>query len=358
MKQILPAILLLMTNFVYSQMDTTYVNLVFVGDIMAHDNQLASALQNDSSWDFSTWFMEIDHILGSADLCAGNLEQPLGIEPYKGYPSFSSPAQYAVDLKQAGFDLLFTSNNHASDRKRKGVIKTVQILDSLEIFQTGTWVSEMQRDTTTPLMINVKGLQLAFLNYTYGTNGDIYHDLISYIDERLIKSDIERAKALNPDKIIVSLHWGKEYQTYPEEGQKALAKKIFSWGADYIIGAHPHVVQPVEWIKTDSSESLIAWSLGNFVSNMSVPNTDGGLVLNLRLRKIGEIVQIEDVNYMLVYVYKYVDENQRIQYRLIPVHEFIDQKQYFVDGKYDKMIRFKELATEILKQNKNVLNWK
>ncbi len=334
------------------------LNLVFGGDIMVHDDQLKSAwYKEDSSWNFRLWFDEIDHLFQAADLCIANLEVPMGVKPFRGYPSFGSPAALATDLKDAGFNVLMTSNNHSSDRQKAGIISTREILDSLEIINTGVWKSKTQREELTPLIIEENGFRLAFLNYTYGTNAAPFPELISHSIESEIKQDIELAKSKNIDKIFVFMHWGLEYQSFPSASQKKLAEMMFDWGADYIIGSHPHVIQPIEWTKQDDNERFIAWSLGNVISNMYFKRTDGGALLQMQLEKSNGEVKIASASYLLMYVYKYLDENQQIQYRLLPIHEYIGQEHFFKDDSYDKMLKYKSLADPVMKHNVNVPAW-
>ncbi len=357
MKRVIFALFILCSISAYSQ-EVKTLSVVFGGDIMAHDDQLASAYYaEDSTWDFRMWFDEIDHLFQAADLCVANLEVPLGVKPYKGYPSFGSPLEFARDLKSAGFNLLMTANNHSSDRQRAGIIRTCEILDSLEIPNTGMWVSKDEREKRTPLIIEKNGFRLAFLNYTYGTNGSPHPDLISHMLEYQMKSDIEFAKTKSPDKVIVFLHWGKEYQSFPTEKQKQLVEKLYDWGADYIIGAHPHVIQPIEWTKDTDKERFVAWSLGNVISNMYFKRTDGGVLLNMQLEKHGDEVNIASASYVLMYVYKYLDENEHIQYRLLPMHEYLDQQHYFKVDSYEKMLRYKSLAEPVMEHNVNVPAW-
>jgi poly-gamma-glutamate synthesis protein (capsule biosynthesis protein) len=357
MKKGLTMLFVLFVFTAYTQ-EKQKLNLVFGGDIMVHGDQLRSAWYDDDSvWNFRVWFDEIDHLFKAADLCVANLEVPLGVKPFLGYPSFGSPAALASDLKDAGFNVLMTSNNHSSDRGKAGIIRTREILDSLEILNTGVWKSKTQREALSPLIIEEKGFKLAFLNYTYGTNAAPFPDLISHMIEYKIKQDIELAKSKNPDKIFVFMHWGLEYQSFPSDSQKKLAEMMFDWGADYIIGAHPHVIQPMEWTKDGENERFVAWSLGNVISNMYFKRTDGGALLQMQLEKSNGEVKIASASYLLMYVYKYLDENEHIQYRLLPMHEYIEQAHFFKDDAYDKMLKYKSLADPVMEHNVNVPAW-
>src|SRR6056297_3666238 len=286
MKKIVWLTGLLLAGIMTAAQDDGRVDLLFAGDIMTHGDQLRSAYYpEDSSWNFKVWFEDIDHLLKAADFTIGNLETPLGVKPFKGYPSFGAPKKLGLDLKQAGFNVLVTANNHAFDRGKAGCISTLDMLDSLQVLCTGTWRSDEERRQTTPLMLEKDGIRIAVLNYSYGSNAWPVPGMMGWINEVRMKEEIEAAKGKNPDKVLVFMHWGNEYQSFPSSKQKNLKTKLTDWGADYIIGAHPHVLQPMEWEQDSKDERFVAWSLGNLISNMYFKRTDGGALLHLQLRR-------------------------------------------------------------------------
>ncbi|MFO7790812.1 MAG: CapA family protein, partial [Bacteroidales bacterium] len=291
MKCIITLISLVFCFSAIGQKNDSSLNLLFAGDIMVHDDQLKSAwYPDDSTWNFRVWFKDVEQMLQNADFCIGNLEQPLGVKPYKGYPSFGSPVDLAVDLKNAGFDVLLTANNHAFDRGKKGVVKTIDVLDSLDIHHTGTFKSQKDRTVKVPLVLEKNGIRLAVLNYTYGSNNNADETMLSVMKTDVVKKEIEAANILHPDKIVAVMHWGNEYKSFPNNVQKQWKDSLLLWGVDYIIGAHPHVLQPMEWDNSAEKESFVAWSLGNFISNMYFKRTDGGALLHLTLsRQNGEV---------------------------------------------------------------------
>ena len=269
------------------------INLLFVGDVMGHGPQIKSAeLLKNKVYDYDPCFEYVKPIIKQADLAIANLEVTLpGKAPYQGYPRFRSPDDLALALRGAGFDMLVTANNHSNDAGKIGVINTINTVQSLGFYQTGTFKNKTDRALHYPLLVYKKGYKLAFLNYTYDTNGikTKAPTVVNEIDEELIKKDLVEAEALQPDIIIVIMHWGNEYQMKENKKQQALAKKIFTWGADLIVGAHPHVVQPIKWLPINHQDGttkkhLIAYSLGNFISNQRQPNTDGGLMLEITLQ--------------------------------------------------------------------------
>ena len=260
--------------------DTTRLSLLFIGDIMQHDSQLAAAYDTvTENYDYASCFQYVKPYLDSADLTIGNLEVTLAGTPYKGYPMFSAPDELVKTLKDVGVDILVTANNHCVDRGRRGLERTIMMLDSFNISHTGTFSDTVNRMNDYPLMVHQNGFVLSILNYTYGTNGMPVEkpNMVNLIDTIVIKKDLEKAREFNPDAIVVFMHWGSEYQDLPTKFQKNLADFCFLHGAKLVIGSHPHVLQPVEWRK--DNDQLVAYSLGNFVSGQRKRYTDGGLML-------------------------------------------------------------------------------
>lgn len=200
---------------------------------------------------------------------------------------------------------MLTANNHCLDRRDKGLVKTIACLDSLQIDHTGTFVNKTEREKSVPLIRTVNGFNIAFLNYTYGTNGiKLTTDAcVDYIDRQQIKQDIANAKKRGAELVCVCPHWGEEYHLLPSAAQKSLADYIVECGADMIIGSHPHVIQPME-LRTlpDGRKVPIVYSLGNFISNMKTRDTRGGVLVRVRLERdnIGK-AQIASAYYTLVF---------------------------------------------------------
>jgi poly-gamma-glutamate synthesis protein (capsule biosynthesis protein) len=277
-----------------SSNSTESLKMLFVGDIMGHGPQIKSAYNaKTKSYDYSPCFKYVKPIIESADLAIGNLELTLSDKGvYTGYPMFRSPDTLAHALKSAGFDVLTTSNNHSNDNRVYGVNHTIDVLRDLSFYQTGTFKNQAERDLYYPLIVYKNNFRLAFLNYTYDTNGlpTVEPTIVNVIDEEVIKKDLEFAKKLKPDAIIVIMHWGLEYQLNESLVQQDLAKKIFSWGGNLVIGAHPHVIQPIKNVaftneKGETETGLTVYSMGNFISNQKKYNTDGGLMVEIELTK-------------------------------------------------------------------------
>ena len=213
------------------------LELIFAGDIMTHGPQIRAAAQSDGSYDFAQSFGLVRPAIERADLAIGNLETTFGGKPYSGYPMFSSPEALAVALREAGFDVLTTSNNHSCDRRGYGITHTIDVLDSLGIATTGSYRNLNERPARTPLIQSVRGIKLAILAYTYGTNGlPIPHPtVIDTISKEHIAADLRRADSLGAEYKIVQIHWGNEYEKSPNRAQRELAQWLADQGVDAIM---------------------------------------------------------------------------------------------------------------------------
>jgi poly-gamma-glutamate synthesis protein (capsule biosynthesis protein) len=253
-------------GFVRAQ-DTTRLSLLFIGDIMQHDSQINAAYDPvNKRYDYTPCFQYIKPYIESADLAIGNLELTLAGPPYKGYPQFSSPDELLIGLKDMGMDVLVTANNHCVDTGKKGLERTIDMLDSMDILHTGTFKEAVDRLNDHPLLIEKDSFRISLLNYTFSTNGlpVTKPNIVNRIDTAVIRQDLILAKAQKPDVIIVFVHWGVEYQSLPNAQMKMVTEFCFNNGAQMVIGAHPHVLQPMEWRK--EKNQFVAYSLGNFVS--------------------------------------------------------------------------------------------
>ncbi len=317
--------LLFITSTVFSQ-DTTRLSIIFVGDIMQHDSQIAAAYDTlTKGYDYASCFQYVKPYLDSADVAIGNLEVTLAGLPYKGYPQFSAPDELVKTLRDVGFDVLVTANNHCVDRGRNGLERTIMMLDSVGISHTGTFVDTVNRLNDYPLIIQKNNFILSILNYTYGTNGMpvVKPNMVNLIDTAAIRMDLLKANESDPDAIIVFMHWGAEYQSLPSKFQKEITDFCFLHGAKLVIGSHPHVLQPMEWRK--ETDQFVAYSLGNFVSGQRKRYTDGGVMLNIDLEKITQsdsssATHITNSGYQLEWVYRTSGKNKK--YVMLPASEF------------------------------------
>ena len=300
------------------------LRLVFAGDIMTHGPQIKAADRGHGTYDFTPSFELVRPMIERADLALANLETTFGGTPYRGYPMFSSPSSLGSALKEAGFDVLTTANNHSCDRGRYGVENTIDVLDSLGIRTTGSYRTKAERSQRTPLIIDVRGVKLAVLAYTYGTNGLPIPQpaLVDTINLEQISDDLRRADSLGADYKIVQIHWGNEYEKHPSKRQRELAIALARHGVGAVIGSHPHVVQDSDWIEEEGAKmkTFVIYSLGNFISNQTSPAaTRGGMLLSLELiRERGTGRWTTQPSYQYVFVQKRTSSGNPI-YRLRPV---------------------------------------
>ena len=279
------------------------VKIIFAGDLMGHDRQIQAALQSDSTYDYTPCFRYIKDYVSSADLAILNLEVTLAGPPYNGYPTFSSPVALAQAAKDAGFDIMTTANNHCLDREKQGLESTIQALDSLGITHLGTYINQIENDNSHPMTVYLDCIKLALLNYTYGTNGRLVEEpnIVNYIDTVAMQRDLDKAKAEGHDFIITLIHWGIEYDTRSSAEQEYLAKWLLEHGSDAVMGSHPHVVQnfTVDAIPdNDRYPEIVVYSMGNLVSNQRKINTDGGIMIEMDLRKTGDKTVVTDCHYL------------------------------------------------------------
>ena len=300
--------------------------LCFVGDLMCHSTQFNYARVGADTFDFTGVYHQIKKYLSEADLTVGNLETVIAgkNEGYSGYPYFNAPDDYIYALKDAGFDLLVTANNHALDQGWKGVQRTIEVINENRLYHTGTFISQDDRDSVRIFEIN--SIRIAILAYSENTNGVQIPKgkdfVINLIDEELIRKDIYKARQKNVDIVVVHLHYGPEYNREPSDYQKEIVQTIIKMGADIIIGGHPHVIEPTKIFKTNNAKldsGFIAYSMGNFISNQRWRYSDAGVILNIQISKniFTDSVYIDDVNYLPTWVFKGQTDKGR-EYIILP----------------------------------------
>ena len=345
---------MLIINCQLSIVNCQELTLLFAGDAMQHKPQSDNAYRK-GIYDYSSYFKHLKDDIAGADVAVVNLEVALGGKPYTGYPMFSAPDEYAVALKDAGFDIFLTSNNHCLDKGKMGLERTLDVLDSLGIKHVGTYKNMEEKVRNYPMMLTQNNIRMAFLNYTYGTNGINVSspNVVNYIDTVKIKKDIRDAKdLLNADLTIVTVHWGEEYKLIPNKGQEQLAQLMVREGADLIIGSHPHVVQPTHVFKNEKGEisNLIAYSLGNFISNQTKENTDGGQMIKVVVSKEDFKTKIKSCSYQLIYVDRQKN-GEKIDYTLLPVSRFENMKDSMSSTSYDKMMIFAQNTRDLFNKH-------
>lgn len=312
------------------------INLLATGDIMFHSPQFKYAYDsNTGTYDFSPVFNHVKKYIDEADISIANFETVTagsGIS-YSGFPRFNTPKEAVLGIKNAGFDILSTANNHSLDQGKIGLINTIKVIEEYGMKNIGTYIEK-----EIPILIeDIDGIKLAFLSYTYGLNGmdstlstEELAYMINRIDEEKIKNDIEKSKSLNVDLTVIYIHWGNEYQREPSEYQIELGEKMVNWGADIIFGSHPHVIQKSEILNVDGEDKFIIYSMGNFLSNqrketMGNSYTEDGIILNLEIEKssLTNKTKISKIRYIPTWLHRYRKDGKLI-YEILPIEDVLE----------------------------------
>jgi poly-gamma-glutamate capsule biosynthesis protein CapA/YwtB (metallophosphatase superfamily) len=319
----------------------TQVTLGAIGDILLHNRVYEDAKKPDGSYSFNKMFTLVKDILHKPDIVVANQESMTGGTELglSSFPVFNSPHEIGDALKEAGVGFVTMANNHTMDKKEQGILSAIAYWDKIGMPHTGAYKSQADRDTIRTMTKN--GITLAFLAYTYGTNGiQVPEDkpfLVNLIQEDLMKNDIERAKKLG-DVVVVAMHWGIEYQTVPNAEQLRLATLLADWGVDIVIGTHPHVLQPFAWIQgADGHKTFAMYSLGNFLSAQSeLLQWIGGMgEITIVKTKDGDKSSIELIQPAFTTTYTYFKKYHDFQ--IIPMEQLDNQHLSNAKQQLEKM---------------------
>lgn len=340
------------------KLEYSEASIVAVGDIIVHEDQLKAQFNEvTGQYNFDNNFKYVKSHIQSADIALANLETTLAGKEnkYTGYPLFNSPSSIVDAVKNCGFDILSTINNHTIDRGSAGVFSTLAEIQKRDLKAIGT---RENSDNKPYIIEEVKGIKLGIISYSYETPRkgnsktlnaiDIPEDLTKllntfsyeYLEQDLnkIKVQIDEMKSRGAEAIIFFIHWGNEYEREPNEYQKNIANTLCDYGVDIIIGSHPHVIQPIEFITSEKTgkRSLVVYSMGNFISNQQYERTNNrytedGIIVKIQLKKdsSSKEVTISGVSYIPTWVHKYSD-NSKFVYEILPLAEALASK-----GKYN-----------------------
>ena len=281
------------------------IRIQFAGDILLHRGPIDAARIGENTYDFRPFLRDIKPFL-DGDLVICNMETPVdvlgGNRDITTFPLFNAPFEILEALQYAGFNHLFSANNHSFDRGFDGLIATVQNFERAGIAQTGMHIDEEAFNT--PTILDVNGIQVGIIAYTDSVNGleSLVPEAMRPFAVRRFRShtlddlpsmaeDIANIRAAGAELVILSLHWGAEYVDAPTDMQRQIARGLSEVGADVIMGNHAHVIQPVEWhYREDGTRSLIVYSLGNFLAdqtrlNPPIARTQFGMLVSLQVIK-------------------------------------------------------------------------
>ena len=325
--------------------------LAAVGDIMLYDTQLIDAQQEDLSYNFDECFLGISAYTMSADLTVGNLELNMtGSAPYAGKPYWNAPESLATELQELGFDVMLTANTYSITNGINGLATTAKFLNSAGIDHVGTHISDPDE---TPgagaIMREVNGVKIAFIGFTKGVDGRTlpanneyavdmlysdYNGTYSKIDSSKILDRIDDAKSLKPYVIVALCHWGGEYDLEITESQKDITDLLLENGVDVILGTHSHVVGPmgyvdVETVDGEEKTCFVAYSLGNFVSDMDKDYTMESVILNLEFTKSGKTGEttVSAAEYTPLYILD-AGEGADVRFQVLPIRKAVESNLF------------------------------
>ena len=294
---------------------SAYATIGAVGDIMMMQSQVSGAWSDTlQAYDFGPSFFAMQPWFSTVNLLCANLETPLaGAEAgYSGpapatptplpdgtlaereFQTFNAPDSLAASLKGAGFDAITTANNHCLDRGSAGLFRTAQVLREAGLVQLGSYLSV--EDRAAPRIIEANGIRIGLLAWTSSVNG--YEGMLSSderayaigrFDKAKMAEDIRILREAGAEFVIAFPHWDMEFMESPTSSTRRLAAWMLEQGVDAVLGSHPHVVQPAEYVKVerDGKEytGLVVYSMGNFISNMSPAPKTYGMYVELTLEK-------------------------------------------------------------------------
>ncbi len=329
-----------------------YATIGAVGDIMMMQSQVDGAWNKEAQvYDFTPSFCAMQGYFQNADLLCGNIETPIagedagysgpapgtptpgpdGTLPPKDRQTFNAPDELAASLLSAGFDVATTANNHCLDRGADGMARTAEVLRAAGLTQLGTYVS--QEDRLTARVVDVNGIRVGLLAWTFSVNGN--EDMLSsgqrgYAvgrtgDKARMQEDIRLCKEAGAEFLVAFAHWDTEFSEAPDSSTRRLAKWMLEQGVDAVIGSHPHVVQPAEFITVQRGEEeytgLVIYSLGNCLSNMAPSPRDYGLYVQLTLTKRPDgAVELSDAGLLPLYCCKHRVEGRTL-HEVLPAEE-------------------------------------
>ena len=270
-----------------------------VGDLITHQVQLDSAKREDGSYDFHPQYERIADVLADADYTIANLETTIGRRDnraYSGFPNFNTPESLLDTLKDAGIDFLTLANNHIMDRGFEGLQLTVENVARWGFDYAGANRTPEEKERT--VVVEVNGVRIGMLCYTEMTNGmkkkkdnsPARKYGVNYMSDADFEADVRRLRDAGAEVVIALPHWGVEYRREPTQSMEEKARELVAAGVDVVLGSHPHMVEPVTWIEAtaesgEARRGLVAYSLGNFISNQGKRYTDSGMLLEFTLKE-------------------------------------------------------------------------
>lgn len=266
------------------------VSISMVGDVLMHNPTLKSGLKEDGSYRYDHLFKHVKKQMQESDISLVNQEVILGGTELgiSAYPNFNAPQELGDALVNSGFNTILHATNHTLDKGEKGVDNALAFWKEKHPDTAVLGIHESQKERDNIHIFEKRGFKIAILNYTYGTNGMPVPEerpyLIDLMDKEQMEKDLKKANEL-ADYVIVCPHWGTEYVFEATEEQKEWTQFFLKQGVDLVIGTHPHVIEPVEWVEDGENKMLVFYSLGNFTSSQDSWYKMLGAMANVTLLK-------------------------------------------------------------------------
>ena len=329
------------------------------GDVIIDTEMLDASYDKASdSYNFEPYFELLGDTLSSADYTMINIEASLrkGKYGYSGYPQFTTPPVILDVVKKFGADMITMCNNHMLDGYCDGLVESVGHVDAAGLDHIGGYVD--RADSETPEIYTINGIKVGFVTYTHSTNSmEKYCDdrtsyLVNYFKNSNCATDIANARAAGAEVIVAVTHWGDEYKREPEDQTRKYAQALVAAGADVIIGGHPHMVQPAEYITVtgnngQSRTALCIYSLGNFLSQHRVQYTDSGVVFEFTFQENADgSFSVVNPGYVPVYVWQFKNDKGHDDYRVLPVGQYLNNPPSGMSS--EQVSRMKESLQETL----------
>ncbi|WP_096270927.1 CapA family protein [Paucisalibacillus globulus] len=309
---------------------TKEISISAIGDMLIHNSVYNDAKVNQG-YDFKPMLERVKPFLSDATISIANQETMIGgVElGLSSYPTFNSPTEVGDALKWAGIDVVSLANNHTLDRGEEAIQRAIKHWETIDMMYTGSYKDSQDRDQLR-IYETEEGISVAFLSYTYGTNGipvPVGRDyLVNLIDQELMAQDIQNAKE-KADVVILSLHFGNEYERMPNQLQKDLVQFVADQGADVVLGHHPHVLQPIDWVTGENgNRTLVVYSLGNFLSGQDEFYRQIGGVFKFYISKTSKGGEQEVKVHSPEFLPTYVKYSNWRDYEVIPMYQLTNQE--------------------------------
>ena len=315
------------------------VTLMAVGDNLIHNTIYWSAELEGGGYDFTPVYADIAPIVSEYDLACINQETIYVSDPamYSNYPDFGTPTQVGDALAQAGFDVVTHATNHCYDKLDTGILDTIGFWRENHPEMTILGIHDTQDDADTVRVVEKNGIRLALLNYTYGLNYSAPANsyMIDTLSRDKVLADLQKAES-QADFTVVFVHWGEEGQTKPSQSQRDWAQLLANGGADLVIGAHPHVLQPLETVTAaDGREVPVFFSLGNFVSHQLTASEMLGGMAGVELTKTDKGVELTSCELIpTINVILYRGYSGGFDYRPMLLRNYTEElaEQHWIEG--------------------------